>query len=324
MTPSGGFTEAVRQELASLDVGDVTFASAELAAIAAVRGSIIAARRPDGRIADDAGELEVTTVSGAVARRTHTLISRVVGWPPQLMVRSAGGLNRRTTYRVSCALSEPLRAVLGVTEGLFSSGSPPPVGPDADPPSARYRAAWLRGAILGAASLSAPDRSPHLEIRVERPEITALLCEHLENVIDARPLVIDGHQSQADRIVLKSGEAIGDLLVLIGASSAFLVWDERRLRRQLRGDANRLANADTANVERSVRAADRQVRQIEIVVERWGWEVLDEATRKVALARMANPTASLAELGGLLDPPVSKATVARRLQRIMARVDEQR
>lgn len=322
MRPAGGFTDTVRQELASLEITDLASASAELAAIAALRGSVVVARTSDGRIAGDAGQLEITTVSGAVARRTHGLISRVLGWAPQLAVRTDSGMSRRTTYGIRCTLTAPLRTLLGLDESLLGRGVEDGATGQDHAIHVGERTAWLRGAMLSAVWLSAPGRPPHLEVRVERPAVTAVLCAHLEEVIGVRAVVIAGEHAREDRVVLKSGEAIGDLLVAVGASSAFLAWDERRLRRQLRSDANRLANADTANVRRSVRAADRQVRRIEAVVQRWGWEVLDEPDRQVALARIANPTASLAELGRLLDPPVSKATVARRLDRIMSWIDE--
>jgi cell division protein WhiA len=116
--------------------------------------------------------------------------------------------------------------------------------------------------------------------------------------------------------VVKSGATIGELLTTMGATGAFLAWDERRLRRQLRSDATRLANADAANLRRTIDAAAMQVRAVETVVAELGWEALDEPLRAVALARLANPEASLSELGELVDPPVAKSVVHRRLRRL--------
>ena len=122
-------------------------------------------------------------------------------------------------------------------------------------------------------------------------------------------------------MVLKSGERIGALLVAVGASQAFLTWDERRLRRQLRNDANRLANADAANLRRSSDASAAQVAALEAAIAAAGWDALDDELRAIALARLANPEASLAELGQLVDPPVGKSAVHRRLARLQRLAD---
>jgi DNA-binding protein WhiA len=88
------------------------------------------------------------------------------------------------------------------------------------------------------------------------------------------------------------------------------------LRHEVRSAATRLANADAANVRRTIDAASAQVADVERVIERLGWDALDEDLRGVALARLANPMASLAELGELCDPPLSKSAIHRRLQRL--------
>ncbi len=90
----------------------------------------------------------------------------------------------------------------------------------------------------------------------------------------------------------------------------------------MRAEAQRLANADAANVRRAVRAASEQVRLVEHAVDVLGWDELGEDLRDVALARLANPSASLAELGQLCDPPVGKSAVHRRLARLRALVEE--
>jgi cell division protein WhiA len=119
-------------------------------------------------------------------------------------------------------------------------------------------------------------------------------------------------------VICKSGATIGRLLLAVGAADAAAVWEERRTRRRLRNDANRLANADAANLRRTIDAAAAQVAAVERVVEELGWTALEEDLRAVALARLANPAASLSELGELVDPPIGKSAVHRRLRRLEA------
>jgi hypothetical protein len=118
------------------------------------------------------------------------------------------------------------------------------------------------------------------------------------------------------RVVLSSAQAVGALLVEVGATQAFLVFDNERLARDLRREASRLANADAANLARVTGTARRQVAAIRTVLGTKRWDTLDEEHRDTALARLANPDLSLADVGELLDPPVGKTTVHRRLARV--------
>ena len=147
------------------------------------------------------------------------------------------------------------------------------------------------------------------------PEVATEFATLLERVVGAPGTVSTTGRA---RVVLKSGERIAALLAAVGATRAYLEVEERRLRRQLRGEANRLANADRANLRRTIEASAAQVRSVESAIEWHGWEGLDEPLREVALVRLANPEASLAELGSLLDPPVGKSSIHRRLARLEA------
>jgi DNA-binding protein WhiA len=177
-----------------------------------------------------------------------------------------------------------------------------------------HAAATLRGAVLACASFSAPGREPHLELVPGSGTTARAIAALLGGELGA-PVSVHGEDPQ--RVVIKSGERIGDLLVLVGATNAFLRWDEHRMRRQLRGEANRLANADAANLRRTIDAASEQIRAVEAAIDRVGWDVLDDDLRDVALARLANPEATLQEVGRLLDPPVGKSAVHRRLRRLV-------
>jgi cell division protein WhiA len=218
-------------------------------------------------------------------------------------------VRRWTTYGVRLgAGSARVAADLGVLDaaGRLHDGAPPDLtGPRAT--------AYVRGALLAAGSISAPGRDAHLEIGCGSAKLARVLATLIEQVIGGGAHASDGERP---RVVVKSGARIGDLLAATGATRAFLAWDERRLRRQLRGEANRLANADAANLRRTIEAASSQVRAVEQVVERIGWDALDDELREVALARLANPSASLSELGQLVSPAIGKSAVHRRLRRL--------
>jgi cell division protein WhiA len=301
------FTEAIRQELARRPVGRDAEVRAELAALVRLAGSLTlgggtSAEEPFRRT------LEVATTSGAVARRTFALLQHRYDLRPELLVRAPGGVRRRSTYGVR------VPGALEIARDLWAldPGDRPALGP---PPELEADAgtAYLRGALLAAGSVSAPGRSPHLEISVRSAGFAEGLAELLRQTVGG---TVTATGDDRPRVVLKSGATIGLLLAAVGADDAWTLWEERRTRRRLRNDANRLANADAANLRRTIDAAGAQVRAVERVVGELGWESLDDDLRAVALARLANPAASLSELGELVDPPIGKSTVHRRLRRL--------
>lgn len=306
--PDASFTEVVRQELARLPVGSDTLVRAELSALLRLAGSL-AVRGGD----PPSVELSLTTTSGAVARRAYVLIGRRFDLRADLLVRAPGGVRRSTTYgvRVTTGSIRVARDLALVDDAGRPVDALPAVvaGPAA--------VAYVRGALLASGSFSSPGRPPHLEIAVSTPAAARSIAELLERVAGGHAAATD---EASPRVVVKSGATIGAILAAVGATQAFLMWDDRRLRRQLRSDANRLANADAANLRRSIASAARQVEAVEAAIRKVGWDGLDDDLRSVALARLANPTASLGELAELIDPPVGKSAVHRRLRRIDALV----
>jgi hypothetical protein len=127
-----------------------------------------------------------------------------------------------------------------------------------------------------------------------------------------------------DRVVVRDGEAISALLTRIGAHTSVLTWEERRMRREVRATANRLANFDDANLRRSARAAVAAGARVNAALALL--QDLDPPAPDHLLAagqlRLAHPQASLEELGALADPPMTKDAVAGRIRRLLAMADK--
>ncbi|HCQ18443.1 MAG TPA: DNA-binding protein WhiA, partial [Dermacoccus sp.] len=124
-----------------------------------------------------------------------------------------------------------------------------------------------------------------------------------------------------DRVVIRDGEAIGAMLTHMGAEDARLVWEERRMRREVRATANRLANFDDANLRRSARAAVAAGSRVARAMEILGEDVPDHL-RQAGELRIEHKEASLEELGALADPPMTKDAVAGRIRRLLAMADK--
>jgi len=178
-------------------------------------------------------------------------------------------------------------------------------------------AAW-RGAFLAHGSLTEPGRSMALEVTCPGPEAALAL------VGAARRLGISAKAREVrnvDRVVIRDGDAIGALLTRLGAHESLMAWEERRMRREVRASANRLANFDDANLRRSARAAVAAGARVERALEILGDQV-PEHLKAAGVLRVENKQASLEELGQLHNPQLTKDAVAGRIRRLLATADK--
>jgi DNA-binding protein WhiA len=177
-------------------------------------------------------------------------------------------------------------------------------------------AAW-RGAFLAHGSLTEPGRSSALEITCPGPEAALALVGAARRMgIPAKSREVRG----VERVVIRDGDAISQMLARMGAHSSVLVWEERRTRREVRATANRLANFDDANLRRSARAAVAASARVERALEILGDDVPDHLAAAGRL-RMEHRQASLEELGALADPPMTKDAIAGRIRRLLGLAD---
>src|SRR5207302_186233 len=169
-----------------------------------------------------------------------------------------------------------------------------------------------RGVLLGGGSLSGP-RSPHVEIRTAEPEGADFLA-HLAGEEGVQLRVADrGRHAIA---YAKSTDAIAGLLALAGAGRAVLVFEESAVMSATRSRANRLANADHANLVRTSRAAHTQLRAVEQLRRSGELSKLPARLQEVAELRERHPTLPLRELALKCRPPATKASAHRRLRKL--------
>jgi len=302
-------TAAVKDELSRLSVTKPCCRRAEMASLLRFAGGL---HLVGGRLVVEA---EVDT--GQTARRLRRDIAEVYGHPSELAVVAAGGLRKGSRYLVRVARDgDSLARQTGLVDGRGRPvrGLPPQVVSGAVCDAA---AAW-RGAFLAHGSLTEPGRSSALEVTCPGPESALALVGAARRMgIPAKARDVRG----VDRVVVRDGDAISALLTRIGAHDAVLAWEERRMRREVRATANRLANFDDANLRRSARAAvaagARVARALEILGE--------DAPEHLLLAgqlRIKHTQVSLEELGALADPPMTKDAIAGRIRRLLALADK--
>ena len=290
-------TEAVRAELAATALPVGTAGRAELSGV--LRFSGVLRRRGGG----DQPWTWMSTLRSTAARRADRLAAALFDARCELRARQVTA--PRPMLLVELTLPGDLLAPVGLEPRVH--GLPDWLNGEA------VRWAYVRGVAMASLRLAHPAR-PHCEIQAPNETLArelAALLGRLDVQAAAAP-----HTRDRWRVVSKSRPAIGTLLAGTGATAAYLRWEEERVRRSVRGAAARGVNADRANAQRSVRAATRHVALVADALARLDVDDLPEDLRTTALARLANPTASLGELATLLD--VSKATVSRRMQRLAA------
>jgi DNA-binding protein WhiA len=302
-------TAAVKDELSRLTVSKTCCRRAEVSSLLRFAGGLHIVA---GRVVVEA---EIDT--GAAARRLRKEVHELYGHTSDVHVITSGGLRRGTRYVVrvvkdgeglarQTGLLDPRgRPVRGLPAHVVSGGLC-----DAE-------AAW-RGAFLAHGSLTEPGRSSSMEVTCPGPEAALALVGAARRLgIQAKSREVRG----ADRVVVRDGDAIGALLTRLGAHSSVLAWEERRMRREVRATANRLANFDDANLRRSARAAVAAAARVQRALELLGPEAPDHLVAAGHL-RLSHRQASLEELGQLSEPPMTKDAVAGRIRRLLAMADK--
>ena len=302
-------TASVKDELSRLSVTKPCCRKAEVSAILRFAGGLHISA---GKIL-----IEVELDTAQTSRRLRKDIAEIFGHDSELAVLSPSGIRKGSRYVVRVVTDSE---ALARQTGLVDANNRPIRGLPPQVVSAGIcdaEAAW-RGAFLAHGSLTEPGRSSALEITCPGPEAALAL------VGAARRLGITAKAREVravDRVVLRDGDAISALLTRLGAHESVLAWEERRMRREVRATANRLANFDDANLRRSARAAVAASARVQRAMEILG-ETIPDHLKEAGELRINHGQASLEELGSLATPPMTKDAIAGRIRRLLAMADK--
>ena len=173
--------------------------------------------------------------------------------------------------------------------------------------------AYLRGAFISVGSMSNPEKSYHLEfVCASRAQAEQLKDIIQEFQIEAKVI----KRKKYDVMYLKEGTGIVDLLNVMGAHVSLMNLENLRIVKEMRNSINRRVNCETANISKTVTAASKQIEDIILIRDKYGFENLPDNLRQMAEIRLEYPDAALKELGGYLEPTVGKSGVNHRLRRL--------
>jgi DNA-binding protein WhiA len=260
----------------------------------------------DGRVA-----VHLDLASPAGARRAFAVL-RDLGVRSEIRTYRQRRFDRATRFELHVQVDDAALAVLREAGVLSATGAPLEAPPKRVVGRSCCRCAYLRGALLAAGSLSGP-RNPHLELRASSREGARFVADVARR--EGVELAVAERRSHV-ACYAKGRDSIGAVLALAGAGDTTLRLEEHAMLAAVRADANRLANADEANLERAARAAHRQLEAIRAV----GLDALPPELVEIAELRLRHPSASLAELAAKARPPLSKSAAHRRLRAVIERV----
>ena len=306
------FASEIKKELTTIE-NEACCQRAELTAMVRMNGSISFSRNHH--------TLDIQTENAAIARRIYTLIKAVYGYPVELLVRKKMKLKKNNVYIVRMTdsarkmlldlemIKDPIQIVRTISSSILENEC--------------CRRAYLRGAFLAGGSVNNPETSSyHLEIYNSSEEHNQALCDLL-NDYELRAKVLERKKGYITYI--KEAEKITEFLNYIGAHQALFKFEDVRIVRDMRNSVNRLVNCETANLNKTISAAFRQVENIRFIKRTVGLDALPDKLREIALLRLEHQDVSLKELGEMVSGgKISKSGINHRLKKIDQFADQLR
>ncbi|RBW71208.1 DNA-binding protein WhiA [Bacillus taeanensis] len=297
------FAAETKKELTQLEIKPCC-TKAELAALIRMNGSI--------SFGSNQLILNIPTENAAIARRIYTLIKQMDSYHVELLVRKKMRLKKNNVYIVRLAdRARELLETLKIIDEHFAFTRK--INDELIRKTCCKRS-YLRGAFLAGGSINHPETSYHLEIFSMYEEHTASLCELVNSFgLNAKML----ERKKGYIIYLKEGEKITEFLNIIGAHRALLYFEDVRIMKDMRNSVNRLVNCETANLNKTVGAAMRQVENIKLIQREVGLEILPDKLREIAELRVKHQDVTLKELGEMVESgQISKSGINHRLRKI--------
>lgn len=292
------FSDDTRNELARVIPTARCCRVAELSAMYELDGFLLGAQNQ---------YLDFNNSSPLVARKILLLLKGLYdNLPTQVLV-----VKSRSKRTQMCTVRVLGRVPAGQVYADFKEQSS--LGESGVPRKKCCRRAYLRGAFLSRGSITNPERTYHLEISSEQ----TLLANKILETMYSLGLEAGITQRKGSLVVyMKDGQQIVNLLNLMGAHSALLRFENVRVMKEMRNQINRLVNCETANVEKTVKAAVDQIDDIRLIDDVIGLDELPPKLQELARLRLENPYASLQELGSLLKPAMSKSGINYRMRQL--------
>lgn len=268
-------------------------------------------------------ELVFQTENEAVARKCFTILQKTFNIERDISIREHSHLKKCSVYCIFLENQEEIKAILDAArlsaEG--EAGGALRVSDSIVFMQNCCKRAFIRGAFLSSGSISDPRKGYHFEIVCPDGEKAQQLQEIIRSFhIDAKIVL----RKKSYVVYVKEGAQIVDMLAIMEANVALMDLENIRILKEMRNSVNRKVNCETANINKTVNAAVKQIEDIRFLEEKVGLQGLNEGLEEVARLRLQYPEATLKELGMMLNPQVGKSGVNHRLRKLSVLAEELR
>ena len=268
---------------------------AEIAALLSACGKMTAA-----------GILRFQTENDAVVRKYFTLLQKTFNIETEIAIRESRQMKKGNVYYVEITDPGQVETVLQGTKLSVNEGDGETLYTENAllTQQSCCKRAFIRGAFLASGSISDPEKGYHFEIVTQDERKAA----HLQEIICS---------FQIDAKIV-------DMLAIMEANVALMNLENIRILKEMRNSVNRKVNCETANINKTVNAAVKQIEDIRLIEQKKGFHNLNEGLAEIAELRLQYPEATLKELGMMLNPQVGKSGVNHRLRKLSEIADELR
>lgn len=256
--------------------------------------------------------LEIQTENPSVAKKYFTLLQKTFN----IYTDTEAKDNLPEDNRIAIQDEEQVKRLLMAIKMLNKDGSVREGSETVNPmliKNSCCQRAFIRGAFLAVGSMSDPQKQYHLELVCNNPKQAQQLQEIIQNFEVEAKIV---RRKRYYVVYLKEGAGIVDLLNIMEAHIALMELENLRILKDMRNSINRRVNCEAANITKTVNAATKQIEDILVIREHYGFDNLSANLREMAEVRLEYPDATLKELGEYLEPPVGKSGVNHRLRKL--------
>ena len=311
------FSSQIKEELSRQTAPARHCQIAEIAAILSLCGRIQIS-------GDDHYSIKIHTENVTVARKCFTLLKKTFNIVTDISIRRNAHLGKNRIYSVAVKQHDDALRILKATKLLADDGE---IGENLNVvgnvvvQNPCCRRAFLRGAFLASGSISDPEKSYHFEI-VCATEPKAKQIQSIMATFNVEAKIVIRKKYYV--VYIKEGNQIVDMLNVMEAHLSLMELENIRIVKEMRSNVNRQVNCETANINKTVSAAMKQIADIEYIRDTVGFESLPPGLAEIARVRLEKPEATLQELGEELEPPVGKSGVNHRLRKLCETAEQLR
>ncbi len=262
---------------------------------------------------EDGRRLRFQTENLSVVRKYFTLLRKTFNIEAELSIRENRHTKRGRTYYVELDSEEQIQSVLQGTK--LSPGEDGMLGFRSSliTQQSCCKRAFIRGTFLASGSISDPEKGYHFEIVCADENRARQLQDIIRSFqIDAKTVL----RKKSHVVYVKEGSQIVDMLAIMEANVALMNLENIRIVKEMRNSVNRKVNCETANINKTVNAAVKQIEDIRLIERQMGFGKLNDSLAEMAELRLQYPEATLKELGMMLTPQVGKSGVNHRLRKL--------